>query len=224
MIDWSPLWLTFKLALLTSGVLLCVGAPLAWWITRLRGAWKIVFEAIISLPLVLPPTVLGLYYLLVFGQSSIVGAWLAEQWNVHLVFSFSGLVVGSVLYSLPFMVQPLQTGLESLHPQSLEEAKVMGASTVQILWYVIVPQMLRFILTGLVLSFAHTVGEFGVIMMIGGNIPGETRVASLAIYDEVQSLNYHAAHVYAAILLGLSFVLLMLVHGVNKRFLRSWHT
>lgn len=220
-LDWQPLWLTLELAALTTVLLLVIGIPLASWLAGSTFALKPVAEAIISLPLVLPPSVLGFYLLLAFSPGQGLGRWLEETFDLRLVFSFPGLVLASLIYSLPFMVQPLQAGLEAL-PASLREASyTLGRSRLQTLWRVLLPNIKPALLTGVVLSFAHTIGEFGLVLMIGGNIPGQTRVASIAIYNEVETLNYGAAHTYAAILLGLSFFILLSVYLINKRLVRT---
>lgn len=215
--SWSPLLLSFRLALVTTLALLLVGLPLAWWLARTRSRLKPAIESLVSLPLVLPPTVLGFYFLLAFSPNNAFGAWLDGWLGLRLVFSFPGLVLASVIYSLPFMVQPVQAGLAAL-PRSLNEAAVlMGKSRWRILRYVELPNIRPALLTGVVLSFAHTVGEFGVVLMIGGNLPGRTRVASIAIYDEVEALNYAAATTYSLVLLGLSFLILLAVYGLRGR-------
>lgn len=218
MIDLSPLWLTCRLALITTVILFVAGLPLAWWIAYGRFRGKALIEAVISLPLVLPPSVLGFYLLLAFSPANGFGRWLDHYFNLRLVFSFPGLVVASVLYSLPFMIQPLQAGFKAL-PLSLREAAyTLGKSRLQTLVEVLLPNMRAALVTGIMLSFAHTVGEFGVVLMIGGNIPHQTRLASLAIYDEMQALNYHTANTYAMILLTCSFVILLTVYLINHRF------
>lgn len=220
-IDWQPLWLTLELAALTTVLLLVVGIPLATWLAGQAFWFKPVAEAIISLPLVLPPSVLGFYLLLAFSPSNGLGRWLESTFDVRLVFSFPGLVVGSMIYSLPFMVQPLQAGLEAV-PASLKEASfTLGHSRLMTLLRVQLPQIKPALLTGIVLSFAHTIGEFGLVLMIGGNIPGETRVASIAIYNEVETLNYAAAHTYSLVLLLLAFFILLSVYLINKRLVRT---
>ena len=193
-IDWQPLWLTLKLAGITTILLLLLGVPLAWWLANTRSRLKPAAEAIISLPIVLPPSVLGFYLLLAFSPTGFPGRFFNDFLNLQLVFSFTGLVVGSIIYSLPFMVQPLQAGFESL-PSSLTEASyTLGRTKYATLFRVLLPNIRPALLTGTVLSFAHTIGEFGLVLMIGGNIPGETRVVSIAIYHEVESLNYNTAH------------------------------
>lgn len=217
--NWSPLLLSFKLALVTTLVLLVVGLPLAWWLARTKNRIKPIVESLVGLPLVLPPTVLGFYFLLAFSPNNAFGNWLDEWLGLRLVFSFSGLVFASVIYSLPFMVQPLQAGLAALPASLLDSARLMGKSTWQTLRHVEIPNIRPALLTGVVLSFAHTLGEFGVVLMIGGNIPGTTRVAAIAIYDEVEAMNYEAANAYALVLLGLSFFILLTVYG-SRRWLR----
>lgn len=217
MLDWSPIILTLQLALITTVILLVISIPLAYWIANTTSRIKPIIEAIVSLPLVLPPTVLGFYLLIAFSPESAVGSFLNDVFGLKLAFSFSGLVIGSIIYSLPFMVQPLQAGFASL-PTSLSEASfVLGKSKYQTITKVLIPNIKKSILTGIVLTFAHTVGEFGVVLMIGGNIPNQTKVVSIAIYDEVESLNYSTAHVYSGILLAVTFAILLLVYINNNR-------
>ncbi|WP_338876362.1 molybdate ABC transporter permease subunit [Spirosoma sp. SC4-14] len=216
-IDWEPIWLTLRLASITTGILLLLGIPLAGWLALSQFQLKPVVETLISLPLVLPPSVVGFYLLLAFSPTSWLGAWLLHTINVQLVFSFEGLVIASLLYSLPFMVHPIQAGLENLPASWREVAYTLGQSPTRTLWRVLLPNCKPALLTGIVLSFAHTIGEFGLVLMIGGNLPGQTRVASIAIYDEVELLHFESAHTYAALLLGISFLVLLLVYGINKR-------
>ena len=217
MLDWSPIILTLQLALITTVILLVISIPLAYWIANTKSRIKPIIEAIVSLPLVLPPTVLGFYLLIAFSPESGIGSFLNTVFGLKLAFSFSGLVIGSIIYSLPFMVQPLQAGFASL-PSSLSEASfVLGKSKYQTITKVLIPNIKKSILTGIVLTFAHTVGEFGVVLMIGGNIPNQTKVVSIAIYDEVESLNYSTAHVYSGILLAVTFAILLLVYINNNR-------
>lgn len=217
MLDWSPIILTLQLALITTVILLVISIPLAYWIANTKSRIKPIIEAIVSLPLVLPPTVLGFYLLIAFSPGSGIGSFLNDVFGLKLAFSFSGLVIGSIIYSLPFMVQPLQAGFASL-PSSLSEASfVLGKSKYQTITKVLIPNIKKSILTGIVLTFAHTVGEFGVVLMIGGNIPNQTKVVSIAIYDEVESLNYSTAHVYSGILLAVTFAILLLVYINNNR-------
>jgi molybdate transport system permease protein len=218
--DWQPLLLTFKLAAITTAILLVLGVPLAYWVAHTRSRIKPVIETVISMPLVLPPSVLGFYLLLAFSPQHAFGHWL-EQWlHVRLVFSFPGLVLGSVLFSLPFMVHPLQAGLQALPASLLEASRTLGKPDGVTLFRVLLPNMKPALLSGIVLSFAHTIGEFGVILMIGGNIPGVTKVASIAIYDEVESLNYAAANFYAGVLFAVSFAILLAVYVANRKWLR----
>ena len=219
--DYTPLILTFKLALVTTICLLVVGVPLAAMLARSRSGFKPVAEALISLPLVLPPSVLGFYLLLAFSPNHSFGKMLEQLFDLRLVFSFPGLVVSSIIYSLPFMVHPVQGGLEAL-PDSLRDAsRTLGKSDLSTLLKVLLPNIKPALLTGIILTFAHTLGEFGLVLMIGGNIPGVTRVASIAVYDEVESLNFNAAHVYAGILLVISFTILLTIYLTNKRLFKN---
>ena len=217
-IDWQPLWLTFRLASLTTILLLLIGIPLAYWIAHTRTRFKPLFETLVSMPLVLPPSVLGFYLLLAFSPQQAFGAWLQQWFQIQLVFSFPGLVLASILFSLPFMVQPLQAGFQHLPRSLIEASRTLGKSDPVTLFRVLLPNMKGALLSATVLSFAHTVGEFGVVLMIGGNIPGVTRVASIAIYDQVESLQYASAHVYAGVLLVLSFSVLLAVYCMNRRW------
>jgi molybdate transport system permease protein len=214
----ETLWLTFRLASVTASILLLIGIPLAYGLAQGRAWYKPILEALVSMPLVLPPSVLGFYLLVAFSPDQGLGAWLLAHFDLRLVFTFQGLVVGSILYSLPFMVQPIQAGFENLPPHLAEASYTLGKSRLTTLFRVLLPNMKPALLTGIVLSFAHTVGEFGVILMIGGNIPGETRVASIAIYDEVEGLNYAMAHQYAAVLVAFTFFILLTVYSLNRRF------
>jgi molybdate transport system permease protein len=216
-IDPTPIWITLRLATLTTLVLLVLGTPLAWWLARTRRWWKTPVEAVVALPLVLPPTVLGFYLLIALGPNGWLGAAWQGLGGASLAFSFTGLVLGSVLYSLPFVVQPLHTAFESLGPRPLEAAATLGASPLDRFFTVAVPLARRGFLTATTLGFAHTVGEFGVVLMIGGNIPGKTQVLSIAIYDRVEVLDYGAAHVLSAGLLLFSLVVLLLVSLANRR-------
>ena len=217
----APLLLSLKLSSVTTMLLLVLGVPFAYWLVFTRFRWKFLVESVVALPLVLPPTVLGFYLLMTIGANSFVGQWYESIFNKPLAFSFQGLVLGSFLYSLPFAVQPIQTAFNSVDKKLLEASWSLGRSNVYTFFHVILPLSRHGIITGCVLSFAHTLGEFGVILMIGGNIPGITRVASVAIYDEVQSLNYGTANMYAAILLAFSFIILAVVYSLNRRFTRT---
>ena len=217
----APLLLSLKLSSVTTLLLLALGVPFAYWLVFTRFRWKFLVESVVALPLVLPPTVLGFYLLMIIGGNSFIGQWYESIFNKPLAFSFQGLVLGSFLYSLPFAVQPIQTAFSSVDKKLLEASWSLGRSNVYTFFRVILPLSRHGIITGCVLSFAHTLGEFGVILMIGGNIPGVTRVASVAIYDEVQSLNYGSANMYAAILLSFSFIILAAVYFINRRFVRT---
>ncbi|WP_347330165.1 molybdate ABC transporter permease subunit [Marinimicrobium locisalis] len=215
--DWVALGITLKLAALTTLILLAVGTPLAWWLARSRWRYRFLVEAMVALPLVLPPTVLGFYLLLALGPRGPLGATSQWLWGEPLAFSFTGLVIGSVVYSLPFVVQPLTGAFNSLGSRPLEAAATLRAGTWDRFVSVVLPLARPGFLTAAVLGFAHTLGEFGVVLMIGGNIPGETQVLSIAIYDHVESLDYPRAHWLSGGLLVLSFVLLLAVYGLNRR-------
>nr|WP_236974314.1 molybdate ABC transporter permease subunit [Membranihabitans maritimus] len=215
MMDWSPLILTFQLAFITTVILFFISIPLAYWLTHSRFRIKPAIEASISMPLVLPPTVLGFYFLLAFSPGNAFGQWLDEWLGIRLVFTFPGLVIASVIYSLPFMVQPIRSGLSGLSPSMIEASYIMGKSKWTTLLKIELPNIKTSLLTGMVLTFAHTIGEFGVVLMIGGNIPNKTKVASIAIYDEVEALNYDTANQYSLILFVLTFAILLLVYIVN---------
>ena len=217
MIDTGPLWLTLKLAILTTLILFFISIPLANWLSQKKSLVKTIAEVVVSMPLVLPPSVIGFYLLVAFSPTGSLGSFLNTWLGIKLVFSFGGLLVASIIYSLPFMVHSIQSGLAAL-PQTLREAAyTLGKSRWQTLVKVLLPNIRSSLLTGIVLTFAHTVGEFGVVLMIGGNIPGKTRVASVAIYDEVEALNYHHANIYALILLVVSFGILFCLYYFNRR-------
>lgn len=217
MIDWEPLLLTFKLALITTVILLVVGIPIAYWLAYSKSKIKPLIETFVSMPLVLPPTVLGFYLLVAFSPSNAFGDWLDEWLGIRLIFTFGGLIIASIIYSLPFMVQPIQSGLESLPPHLKEASYVMGKSRFTTLFKILLPNIKTSLRTGMVLAFAHTIGEFGVVLMIGGNIPGKTKVASIAIYDEVEALNYDTANSYSLILLLITFGILLTVYLTNNK-------
>ncbi len=212
----SPLWVTLHLAAVTTVILLLIGTPLAWWLARTRSRIKPAVEAITALPLVLPPTVLGFYLLVILSPGAPVGAFWVSVTGDALTFSFAGLVVASVLYSLPFAVQPLESAFESVGPAPIETAASLGASPFDAFFNVVVPMSVRGFVTAAVLTFTHTLGEFGVVLMVGGNIPGETRVLSIAIYEHVETLQYGEAHILAGGLLIFSFLVLVLVYGINR--------
>jgi molybdate transport system permease protein len=216
----QPLWLSVQLAGITTLLLLVLATPIAWWLAQTRSGLKPLVQSLVALPIVLPPTVLGFYLLIVLGPAGPLGSWWVELTGNALTFSFKGLVIASCVYSLPFAVQPLAVAFESLGNQKLEAAWTLGASKTDAFFSVAVPLSIRGYLGATVLSFAHTLGEFGVVLMVGGNIPGETRVVSIAIYDQVESLNYAAAHRLSALLLGVAFVALFAMFLVNRRWRR----
>jgi molybdate transport system permease protein len=216
--DLSALLVTIKLASITTIILILVGTPIAWWLSQTRFKFKAVIEAILALPLILPPTVLGFYLLMTLGTNGPIGNFLESLGGSSIAFTFTGLVVGSVIYSLPFVVQPLQNSFGSIGKQPMEVAATLGASKLDRFFTVAVPLARSGFITASVLGFAHTVGEFGVVLMIGGNIPGETGVLSIAIYDHVEAMEYGQAHVLAGGLLVLSFVMLLVVYIFNRRF------
>jgi len=216
--DLSALWLTLQLALITTIVLLIIGTPTAWWLAQTRSRLKPVFETFIALPLVLPPTVLGFYLLIAMSPNSWLGGFWVSVTGDTLSFSFAGLVIGSVIYSLPFMIQPLQTAFEGPVKQAMQTAASLRASPLDAFFSVAVPMSVRGLITAIVLSFAHTLGEFGVVLMVGGNIPERTRTISIEIYEHVETLNYGDAHALSAILLLVSFFTLLSVFMFNKRY------
>lgn len=223
MIDWQPIILTLRLAFIATLMLLVISIPLAYWLAYTKSKLKPIFETLVSMPLVLPPTVLGFYLLIAFSPSNTFGAWLDEWLGLRLVFSFEGLVIASIIYSLPFMVHPIQSGFSNLSSSLVEAAYVLRKSKSTTLFKVLLPNIKPSLLTGIVLAFAHTVGEFGVVLMIGGSMPGKTRVASIAIYDEVEALNYGVANTYSLILFSVTFAILLIVYLVNGRYLtRFW--
>jgi molybdate transport system permease protein len=221
MIDWQPLWLSLRLAGITTLLLFFIAVPLSYWLAHSRQRWKVAVEALVSLPMVLPPTVLGFYLLLAFSPSHAFGRFLDHYLDTRLVFTFPGLVVASLLYSLPFMTGPIIAGFRGLSPNLRAASRTLGKSDRTTLIRILLPNIRPSLITGAVLCFAHTIGEFGVVMMIGGSIPGQTRVASVAIYDEVQSINYSLANHYAIALLSFSFAILLLVYLVNHHFSTS---
>ena len=216
----STMALTFKLAAVTTAILLVIAIPLASFLVFSKMRFKSIIETIVSMPLVLPPSVLGFYLLLAFSPASALGEFLTSH-GIRLAFSFEGLVIGSVLFSLPFMVHPIQSALAQVPISIFEASYTLGKSKLETMTRVILPIIRHGLISGIVLAFAHTVGEFGVILMIGGNIPDETRVASIAIYDEVESLNYAMAHQYALTLFIVTFSILLLVYTLNKKSLQG---
>lgn len=213
--------LTFKLAFITTVILLIVGIPLGYYLSQTKSRFKPIIEAFVSMPLVLPPSVLGFYLLLAFSPKNAFGEFLQEKFDIRLVFSFEGLVIASIIFSLPFMVHPIQSGFSALSKSLKEASYTLGKSPIATLWYVLLPNIKSSLLSASVITFAHTVGEFGVVLMIGGNIAGETKVASIAIYDEVESLNYAVANQYAFTLFIITFAILLFVYGVNKNMVRG---
>jgi molybdate transport system permease protein len=220
--DWQAFWLTIRLAAVVTGVLLALGLPLAYWVAFSRWRWKFLVEAVVALPIVMPPTVLGFYVLIALGQRSPIGRWWQSLTGHTLAFTFGGLVIGSVLYSLPFMVQPLASAFSAVDFRLLKASAVLGASQARAFWRVILPLSISGLLTGVALTFAHTIGEFGVVLMVGGNIPGVTRTLSINIYDQVQNLDYAAANTTSWVLLVIAFALLSLVYSSNRTVWRVW--
>lgn len=215
--DWEALWLTARLAAIVAAILLVVSLPLAHWIVFARKRWTFLVEAVVSLPLVLPPTVLGFYLLMAMGTRSPIGRlWI--NWTGHpLAFTFEGLVVASLFYSLPFAVQPVATAFSQIDPSLREASATLGASPLRTFFRVVLPMSFEGVVAGVVLSFAHTVGEFGVVLMVGGNLPGVTRTVSISVYDHVQALQYREATVTALFMLGFSFLVLLGVYGLRRR-------
>jgi molybdate transport system permease protein len=220
--NWQALWLTVKLASIVAGVLLLIGLPIAYGIAYSRWRWKFLIEAIVALPIVLPPTVLGFYLLIAFGAESAFGRWWQHSTGSTLAFTFQGLVVGSILYSLPFAVQPFAASFAAVDPRLIGASKTLGASRLKTFFRVLLPLSLPGVVTGVALSFAHTMGEFGVVLMIGGNIPGLTRTISIDIYDRVQAGEYAAANGTALFLLVFSFIVLSLIYALNRKVWAVW--
>jgi molybdate transport system permease protein len=220
--EWSAIFLTFRLALVVCAVLLVVGTPIAAWLAFTRWRWKFLFEAIVALPLVLPPTVLGFYILVAMGSNSPLGQLYYRLLGHRLAFTFTSLAMASVIYSLPFAVQPIAAAFSQVDRDLINASAILGASRMRTFWRVVVPLSKSGIVTGIVLSFAHTLGEFGVVLMVGGNIPGVTRTISIAIYDHVQALDYGGANRMALLLMAFSFVTLSLTYSVNRRMWAVW--
>ena len=212
----AAIWLTLKLSLVTTLVLLMIGLPFAWWLSNKTGTLRTALETLTSLPLVMPPTVIGFYLLVIMSPDTFLGGLWLDLTGDTLTFSFAGLVVASIIYSLPFMIQPLLNAFESVDPKLKEAAADLGASATEIFRYLILPLSKRGIITGGILTFAHTVGEFGIVLMVGGNIPGETRVISIALYEKVEILNYAEAHILSVALLTFSFLVLFITYSLNK--------
>jgi len=217
-LDISAIIVTIKLAIVSTSILVLIGTPIAWWLSQTKFKFKAVFEAIIALPLILPPTVLGFYLLITLGSNGPIGKLLESLGGSSIAFTFTGLVIGSVIYSMPFVVQPLQNSFSSVGRKPLEVAATLGASKIDRFFSVAVPLSRSGFITAAVLGFAHTVGEFGVVLMIGGNIPGETGVVSIAIYDHVEAMEYGQAHWLAGGLLATSFLMLLFVYIINRHF------
>ena len=216
-IEFTPFLLSFKLAGLTTIILFILGMPLAWYLSQTKSKIKPVLEAITALPIVLPPSVLGFYILWALSINSPIGAFFEETFGIKLVFNFTGLVIASCFYSLPFMVQPLQSGFESINKNMLEASYISGKSKFQTIMKVALPNIKPAVITAVIVTFAHTVGEFGVVLMVGGSIPGETKVASVAIYEFVEIMDYESAHVYSGIMVLMSFVVLLSVYIFNAK-------
>jgi molybdate transport system permease protein len=216
-LDFTPFLLSFKLAGITTVILFFLSLPLAWYLSQSNSKVKPFIEALTALPIVLPPSVLGFYLLVVLSHQSPVGSFFSETFQIELVFSFTGLVVASCFYSLPFMVQPLQSGFESLNPRMLEASYLVGKSKLTTLFKIALPNIKPSLYTALIITFAHTVGEFGVVLMVGGSIPEETKVASVAIYEMVEVMDYQAAHLYSGLMVLLSFMVLLVVYLFNHR-------
>lgn len=220
--NWIAIWVTFKLASLTAGALLVIGLPVAYWLAYSTWRWKFVVESIVALPLVLPPTVLGFYILVAIGPHSPIGRFYTDLVGHPLPFTFEGLLLASILYSLPFAVQPFATAFEQVDRKVIEASWTLGLSKVRTFFKLILPLSTAGLITGAVLSFAHTLGEFGVVLMVGGNIDGVTRTVSIDIYDEVQALNYAGAAKTAAFLLVISYLVLLLVYAMNRKVWAVW--
>jgi molybdate transport system permease protein len=216
-LDFEPFLLSFKLAGVTTLILFLIALPVSWWLSQTKCKCKPFVEAVVSLPIVLPPSVLGFYILYALSYNSPIGAFFEETFGIKLVFNFTGLVIASCFYSFPFMVQPLQGGFETLNKNMLEASYIAGKSKFQTLLFVALPNIKPALLTALIITFAHTVGEFGVVLMVGGSIAGETKVASVAIYEFVEIMDYTQAHIYSGIMLALSFSVLLCVYLFNLR-------
>jgi len=216
-LDFTPFLLSFKLAGMTTLILFIIAIPVAWWLSQTRCKCKPFVEAVVSLPIVLPPSVIGFYILFALSANSPIGAFFEETFGITLVFNFTGLVIASCFYSFPFMVQPLQGGFESLNKNMLEASFIAGKSKLQTLYFVALPNIKPALLSALIITFAHTVGEFGVVLMVGGSIPGETKVASVAIYEMVEIMDYSQAHIYSGLMIALSFIVLLAVYMFNSK-------
>jgi molybdate transport system permease protein len=216
-LEFEPFLISFKLASLTTIILFILCLPLSWYLSQTKSKTKPFLEAITALPIVLPPSVLGFYILVALSQNSPIGAFFHNYFDINLVFNFTGLVVASSFYSLPFMVQPLQSGFESINKNILEASYISGKSKFETILRVALPNMKPALLTAIIVTFAHTIGEFGVVLMVGGSIPGETKVASVAIYEMVESMDYMSANIYSAIMLVMSFLVLLGIYIFNSK-------
>ncbi|CAI6146959.1 MAG: hypothetical protein SPLUMA2_SPLUMAMAG2_01430 [uncultured Sulfurimonas sp.] len=218
----EPFYISFKLASITVLILFLISLPLSWYLSQTKSKIKPFIEALTALPIVLPPSVLGFYILVALSQNSPLGAFFKDTFDISLVFNFTSLVIASCFYSLPFMVQPLQSGFESLNKNMLEASYLCGKSKLQTIIFVALPNIKPSLITAIIITFAHTVGEFGVVLMVGGSIPGETKVASVAIYEMVEIMDYKGAHIYSAIMLGMSFIVLLSVYTFNAKHNRKF--
>lgn len=213
----KTLLLTGKMAVITTAILFVFSLPVSYWLAYSKFKGKVLFEALLCMPMVLPPTVLGYYFLLLISPTRGLGKYLNETFDIQLAFTFEGVVIASIVANLPFMIQPLQNGFTALPKQLKEAAYTLGKSKWTTFWRVLLPNIKPSIITGLALTFAHCIGEFGIVLMIGGSIPDETKVASIELYDQVQALNYELANQYALILFAISFILLLVIFSINKR-------
>lgn len=217
MIDWTPFLLSFKLAAISTTILFCLITPFAYFMARVNFRFKSVIEAIFSLPLVLPPTVLGFYMLIFFSPYSFLGEFFEKNFDIRLVFNFTGLVIASCIYSLPFVFQPMLAGFKSMPNSLIEASYSLGKGRAKTLFFVVLPHIKASVLSAIIISFAHTLGEFGVVLMIGGSVDGDTKVASIAIYEAVELLDYDLAHIYSSIMLAISFSVLLIVFVTNQK-------
>ncbi len=216
-LDFTPFLLSFKLAIITTIILFIIALPLSWYLSQTKSKFKPLFESLTALPIVLPPSVLGFYLLVMLSQNSPLGIFFKDHFDIELIFNFQGLVIASCFYSLPFMVQPLQNGFESINKSIIEASYTLGKSKLETIYKVVLPNMKPAILTALIITFAHTVGEFGVVLMIGGSIPNETKVASVAIYEMVEMMDYSSAYIYSGIMVFVSFLVLIMVYIFNYK-------
>jgi molybdate transport system permease protein len=216
-LDFTPFLLSFKLAIITTIILFIIALPLSWYLSQTKSKFKPLFESLTALPIVLPPSVLGFYLLVMLSQNSPLGIFFKDHFDIELIFNFKGLVIASCFYSLPFMVQPLQNGFESINKSIIEASYTLGKSKLETIYKVVLPNMKPAILTALIITFAHTVGEFGVVLMIGGSIPNETKVASVAIYEMVEMMDYSSAYIYSGIMVFVSFLVLIMVYIFNYK-------